>query len=113
MTVVAMGAFERAAQQKVAADEAGASDGASLLNLVLDGRVGQGGAMKPIWYLLTVLLGALGALGLLRGLERLVFDGGQGPLVMQFLIGFLASYGAWRCLQRARASSAPLKGPTA
>jgi hypothetical protein len=59
--------------------------------------------MKVGWYLVTVLLGAFGALSLLRSLERLVFGGGQGSLAVQVLIGVVALFFAWKSLGKARA----------
>lgn len=59
--------------------------------------------MKIVWYLVVVVLGAIGALSLLRFLERVAFGGGQGSAWVQLFIGLLCLLGAWRFLKNARA----------
>jgi hypothetical protein len=56
--------------------------------------------MRAVWYVLTALLGAYGALALLRAAERAVIGAPQLPL--QLVAGVLAVLAAWRCLARAR-----------
>ena len=60
--------------------------------------------MKIVWYVLTVLLGAVGALSLLRSVERLAFGGGQGSLAVQLVIGVVALFLAWKSLGKARSN---------
>jgi hypothetical protein len=60
------------------------------------------------WYLLTVVLGGIGAVALFRAIERLVFGGGTGSPWVQVLVGLLALAGAWKSFQKARGrESAP------
>ena len=54
------------------------------------------------WYLVFLLSGALGALGILRAFERLIFGGGQGPLTMQFGFGLGLLILAAQALRKAR-----------
>jgi hypothetical protein len=61
--------------------------------------------MKVVWYLLTVLLGAIGALGLLRATERLASGGVEGPgglPAAQLGIGLAFLLLAWRSLRKAK-----------
>ncbi|MFP2957689.1 hypothetical protein ACLEPN_07620 [Myxococcus sp. 1LA] len=67
--------------------------------------------MAIFWYLMTTLLGALGALGVLRALERLIFGGGSGSLLVQAAMGFGFLMLAKRALGKARAQGRP--APTA
>lgn len=55
-----------------------------------------------MWYLLTVILGAIGLIALLRVGERLALGGGTGSVWVQLLIGLLCIVGAWKSLQKAR-----------
>ena len=57
--------------------------------------------MKIVWYLLVVVLGAFGALGLLRSIERLITGAGVSPI--QIFIGLVALLLAWQCIRKARA----------
>ena len=58
--------------------------------------------MKSVWYLLAVVLGAFGALGLFRSFERLAAGAGVSPVQLIIcLVGFLL---AWRCVAKARAT---------
>jgi hypothetical protein len=59
-----------------------------------------------VWYLIAILCGALGALGVLRALERLIFGGGSGSPVFQFAFGAVFLLLAWRSIQRARRARA-------
>ena len=59
--------------------------------------------MKIIWYLLAVVLGAFGALGLVRSTERII--GGAGILPVQILIALVGLILAWLCIKKARSSS--------
>ena len=59
--------------------------------------------MKIIWYLLALVLGAFGALGLVRSIERLI--GGAGVLPVQILIGLVGLVLAWLCFKKARSAS--------
>ena len=56
--------------------------------------------MKALWIVLTVVLGAIGALSILRFIERLVV--GAGILPVQPLVGAVFLYLAWLCLAKAR-----------
>lgn len=55
-------------------------------------------------YILTVLLGAYGALGLLRGLEVLFTSGGLRQAAVSLAIGALSLGLALMCLRKARAN---------
>ncbi|QDE84887.1 hypothetical protein BHS07_26955 [Myxococcus xanthus] len=65
--------------------------------------------MAIFWYLLVTLLGALGTLSVLRVLERLVFGGGSGPLLVQAGMGLGLLMLAKRALDKARASRRPAR----
>jgi hypothetical protein len=56
--------------------------------------------MKIVWYLLAVGLGAFGALGLLRSIERLIAGAEVSPI--QILIGLVGLVLTWQCLRQAR-----------
>lgn len=60
--------------------------------------------MRVIWVCATVSLGAIGALALLRTIERLAT--GAGLLPAQLVIALVGLGGAWACLGRARAKNA-------
>jgi membrane protein DedA with SNARE-associated domain len=62
-------------------------------------------AMKPLWYLLTFLFGAFGALALARSIERLAT--GAGVLLTQVLIAVVCLILAWTCLKKARSNRQP------
>jgi len=56
--------------------------------------------MRIVWYLLAVFLGAFGALGLFRSIERLATGVGVSPI--QILIGLVGLLMAWLCVRKAR-----------
>jgi small neutral amino acid transporter SnatA (MarC family) len=56
--------------------------------------------MRIIWYLLAVLLGAFGVLGLVRSAERIATGAGASPI--QILIGLVGLLLAWLCIRKAR-----------
>jgi hypothetical protein len=56
--------------------------------------------MRVVWYLLAVVLGAFGVLGVLRSLERL--STGEGVLPIQILIGLGCLVLAWQCIRKGR-----------
>ncbi len=56
--------------------------------------------MKMIWYLLTLILGVVGLLALLRFVEN-IFAGG-GISLIQLLVGIVCVVGARKCLAQAR-----------
>ena len=58
--------------------------------------------MKAVWYLLTVIAGAIGALSLLRFLELQLTLGGFFPIPLVLAVLFLVA--AWQALLKARAS---------
>ena len=58
--------------------------------------------MRAAGLLLTVVLGTIGALALLRAGERLALGGGSGPLWVPLILGPLCLFGAWKSLRRAR-----------
>ncbi len=60
--------------------------------------------MNALRYLAVLIFGALGTLALLRALERVVFGGGQGSLLMQFGFGVGFIVLAARTLRAARAA---------
>ena len=59
--------------------------------------------MRIFWYLLAIVLGVFGALGLVRSVERLM--GGAGLLPVQILIGMVGLVLAWLCIKKARSAS--------
>lgn len=59
--------------------------------------------MKIIWYLLAVVLGVFGALGLVRSIDRLI--SGAGILPVQIFIGLVGLFLAWLCIKKARSSA--------
>jgi len=59
--------------------------------------------MKIVWYLLAVVLGVFGALGLVRSIDRLI--SGAGILPVQILIGLVGLILAWLCIKKARSSA--------
>jgi hypothetical protein len=59
--------------------------------------------MRIGWYLLAVVLGAFGVLGVARSIERLTAGAGVSPI--QILIGLIGLLLAWLCVQKARAST--------
>ncbi|QQR46129.1 hypothetical protein JKA73_08460 [Myxococcus xanthus] len=63
--------------------------------------------MPIFWYLMVTLLGALGTLSVLRVLERLVFGGGSGSLLVQAGMGLGCLMLAKRALGKARALRRP------
>ncbi|MBF5041731.1 hypothetical protein FGE12_04965 [Aggregicoccus sp. 17bor-14] len=70
--------------------------------------------MSFFWYLMVTLFGALGALCLLRVLERLAFGGGSGALSMQagMGIGFLLlAHKSLRKAQTLRRPASPRAAP--
>ena len=58
--------------------------------------------MKFVWSLLTVILGAVGVLAILRAGERLAFGGATDSISIQVVIGLVCIVGAWRPLRKAR-----------
>jgi hypothetical protein len=54
------------------------------------------------WFLLTVFLGTIGALALLRTGERLVLGGGSGSIWAPLILGPLCLFGAWKSFRKAR-----------
>ena len=56
--------------------------------------------MRVVWYLLAVILGAFGVLGLLRSVERLAAGAGVSPV--QIFIGLIGLLLAWLCVRKAR-----------
>jgi hypothetical protein len=58
--------------------------------------------MKIVLYLLAVVLGAFGVLGLLRSIELLATGAGVSPV--QILIGLIGLLLAWQCVRKARSS---------
>jgi Co/Zn/Cd efflux system component len=56
--------------------------------------------MKSFWYLLAVVLGAFGALGVLRSIERIITGAGVSPV--QVFIGLVGLAVAWLCIRKAR-----------
>ena len=56
--------------------------------------------VKALLYLLTVVLGAIGALAVLRSVERLVVGAGLMPVQLFMGVVFLGL--AWLCLKKAR-----------
>ncbi|MCY1035408.1 hypothetical protein OV207_28435 [Corallococcus sp. BB11-1] len=68
--------------------------------------------MAIFWYLVVTLLGALGTLASLRVLERLVYGGGSGSLLLQAGMGLGLLMLANKALGKARAQgrSAPPTG---
>ena len=58
--------------------------------------------MKTVWYLLAVVLGAFGALGFLRSIERLIIGTGVSPI--QIFIGLVGLGLAWLCIRQARSN---------
>ena len=58
--------------------------------------------MRVAWIAVTIILGTIGALALLRAGERLAVGGGSGPLWVPLILAPLCLFGAWRSLQRAR-----------
>lgn len=66
--------------------------------------------MTAVWYVLTVILGGIGALALLRAGERIVFGGGTGSPWVQVLVGLLGLAGAWKSFQKTRGSRDREKG---
>lgn len=59
--------------------------------------------MRIVWYLLAVVLGAFGVLGVIRSIERLAAGAGVSPI--QLLIGLIGILLAWLCSQKARSST--------
>lgn len=59
--------------------------------------------MKFVLYLLTLLFGVFGILGLFRFVER--FSAGEGLVPVQLLIGLTGLVLALLCLRRARSRS--------
>jgi hypothetical protein len=62
----------------------------------------EGAGLKILCYVLVVILGAIGALSVIRVVERLIYGGGAGSWWVQLLIGVLCLFGAWHFLKRAR-----------
>jgi hypothetical protein len=60
--------------------------------------------MKALFYGLTVLLGALALLKILRFGELIIFGGIAAANFFQLALAVLFLLGAWKCLQRARGS---------
>jgi hypothetical protein len=67
--------------------------------------------MFILWYVVALVCGAIGALGVLRTLERVIFGGGSGSLVFQFAFGMGFLFLAMRAVQRARRAQAGRAGP--
>ncbi|RKH16937.1 hypothetical protein D7Y13_16210 [Corallococcus praedator] len=63
--------------------------------------------MALFWYLMVTLLGALGTLASLRVLERLVYGGGSGSLLVQAGMGLGLLMLATKALGKARALKRP------
>jgi hypothetical protein len=61
--------------------------------------------MKGLWYVLVILLGAMGALAALRGAERLIFGAAIGSAAVQLGLGALFLLLAWKSLAKARSTS--------
>jgi hypothetical protein len=59
--------------------------------------------MKILLYLLTVIFAALGALSLMRTIERLLT--GAGVLPVQILLAVIMLILAWQCAKKARRKS--------
>jgi len=59
--------------------------------------------MKIVWYLLTAFLGLVGALALIRTIERLVV--GAGLLPAQLIIAIVMLLLAALCLRKARTTT--------
>lgn len=53
-------------------------------------------------YFLVLIFGAMGVLSVFRGLERLIYGGGEGPLAMQLGMGLGFLMFAVRILRSAR-----------
>ena len=61
--------------------------------------------MRIVWYVLALILGAIGAVAFVRAVERTVYGGGSGGagvIGVQLLIGLLCMAGAWKSLRKAR-----------
>ena len=58
--------------------------------------------MAIAWFLLTVFLGTLGALAVVRVGERLVLGGGSGTIWAPLILGPLCLFAAWKAFRRAR-----------
>ena len=58
--------------------------------------------MKLVWFLLVVVLGAIGGLGMLRFVENMTSGQGGTPALVQLVIGIVFLFGAWQSLKRAR-----------
>ena len=58
--------------------------------------------MRAIWYAVTIVLGAIGALAILRAVELVAVGAAQASTWVQLLIGALCLLGAWKSLERAR-----------
>ena len=58
--------------------------------------------MKFGWALLTVVLGAIGVLAVLRAGERLAVGGSTNSISIQLLIGLAGVVGAWKSFRKAR-----------
>jgi hypothetical protein len=54
------------------------------------------------WALITVILGVVGILAILRAGERLAFGGGTDSISIQLLIGLACVIGAWKSFRKAR-----------
>lgn len=63
--------------------------------------------MAIFWYLVMMLCGALGALGVLRAVERVVFGGGSGSVAVQFGMGLGLLFLAVRARRKAIAARRP------
>ena len=61
--------------------------------------------MKILWYVLTVIFGAVGALAVLRIVELIFIGASVLQLPMQILIAVVMLALAFMCLRRARAAT--------
>ena len=53
------------------------------------------------WFLLTVFLGTIGTLSLVRVGERLLLGGGNGSIGAPLILGPLCLFAAWKSLRKA------------
>ena len=58
--------------------------------------------MKPLWFLLAVVLAVVGGLALLRCGDSMKAGGGINSFVY-LVVGILCLFGAWKSINRARA----------
>lgn len=60
--------------------------------------------MKLGWSLLTLILGVVGVLAVLRAGERLAFGGGTDSISLSLVLGVVCIVGAWKSSRKARGS---------